>query len=78
MLDVLGQDFIRTALAALKDRYHLFRAAVFWHERWETEDGTFANLRVNSSPESLAAYRAGVADSYWLDQPQFRPKPIQP
>ncbi len=71
-------EFIRTALAALKDRYRLFRAAVFWHERWETEEGTFANLRVNSSPESLAAYRAGVADSYWLDRPQFRPKPVQP
>ena len=67
-------DFIRTALASLQDRYPLFRAAVFWHERWETEAGTFSNLRVNSSPESLAAYREGVADPWWLDKPQFRPR----
>ncbi len=69
-------DFIRTAFASLKERYPLFRAAVFWHERWETEAGTFSNLRVNSSPESLAAYREGVADPWWLDKPQFRPKVV--
>ena len=67
-------DFIRTAFAALKDQYRLFRAAVFWHERWETEAGTFSNLRVNSSPESLAAYREGVADPWWLDKPLFKPE----
>ena len=49
------------AFPALKDLYPLFRAAVFWHERWETEEGTYANLRVNSSPASLAAYREGIA-----------------
>ncbi len=70
--------FIRTAFTALKDSYPLFRAAVFWHERWETQEGTYANLRVNSSPASLAAYREGVADPYWLDRPQFRPKAASP
>ncbi len=71
-------QFIRTAFSALKDSYRLFRAAVFWHERWETQEGTYANLRVNSSPASLAAYREGVADPYWLDRPQFRPKAASP
>lgn len=71
-------EFIRTAFKALKDSYPLFRAAVFWHERWETQEGTYANLRVNSSPASLAAYREGVADPYWLDRPQFRPKAASP
>jgi len=71
-------DFIRSAFPALKDPYRLFRAAVFWHERWETEEGTFANLRVNSSPASLEAYREGVADPYWLDRPQFKPRAASP
>ena len=71
-------EFIRAAFPALKDLYPLFRAAVFWHERWETEEGTYANLRVNSSPESLAAYREGVADPYWLDRPQFQPRADSP
>jgi hypothetical protein len=71
-------DFIRAAFPALKDAYRLFRAAVFWHERWETEEGTFANLRVNSSPGALEAYREGVADPYWLDRPQFRPRAASP
>ena len=49
-----------------------------WHERWETEEGTYANLRVNSSPESLAAYREGVADPYWLDRPRSQPRAASP
>ena len=44
----------------------------------ETEEGTYANLRVNSSPASLAAYREGVADPYWLDRPQFQPRAVSP
>jgi len=64
--------FIRQGLADLKDRYPRVRGAVYWHERWENSDGSFSNLRVNSSPDALAAYRSGVADPYWIDRPQFR------
>jgi hypothetical protein len=42
---------------------------VYWHERWENDDGSFSNLRVNSSPETLDAYRKGVADPHWLADP---------
>lgn len=41
------------------------RGAVFWHERWQNGDGTYSNLRVNASSESLEAYRKGVADPFW-------------
>lgn len=70
--------FIRTAFTSLKDQYRLFRAAVFWHERWENESGGYSNLRVNSSPESLAAYREGVADPWWLARPRFRSRLSSP
>jgi hypothetical protein len=34
-----------------------FKAALYWHERWQNADGSYSNLRVNSSVESLNAYR---------------------
>jgi len=68
-------EFISQGLQELKGRYPRVKAAVYWHERWENPDGSFSNLRVNSSPEALAAYRAGIADPYWIAWPQFRPRP---
>lgn len=41
------------------------KAAIFWHERWQNEDGTYSNLRVNSSPAALAAFRKGIARPEW-------------
>jgi len=64
--------FIKEALETMK-KYPRLKAAVFWHERWQNEDDTYSNLRVNSSPEALAAFRAGVADSYWLGEPILKP-----
>jgi hypothetical protein len=47
------------------------RAAVFWHERWQNDDQSISNLRVNSSFEALEAYRWGIADPFWLSRPLF-------
>jgi len=66
-------QFLRQALNDMRGRYQRVRAAVYWHERWENEDGSFSNLHVNSSPAALRGYRTGLADPYWLDRPQFRP-----
>ena len=67
-------EFITNAFSDLRMKYQRVRAAVYWHERWENEDGTYSNLRVNSSPEALKAYRGGGADSFWIDQPRFQPR----
>ncbi|MDD2463650.1 MAG: glycosyl hydrolase [Desulfobulbus sp.] len=67
--------FIGKAFTLIPTQYPRVRLAVFWHERWENSDGSFSNLRAHSSPESLDAYRKGVADPYWIDQPKFAPKP---
>ena len=65
-------EFIATALRELpSSRYKRVRLAVYWHERWENKDGSFSNLRVNSSPESLNAYRKGIASPSWIGRPQF-------
>ena len=65
-------EFITQAFTGLQTRYQRVKGAVFWHERWENKDGSYSNLRVNSSPEALDAYRDGVAAPYWIDRPQFQ------
>ena len=70
--------FIATALRDLPSKYPRVRLAVYWHERWENKDGGFSNLRVNSSPEALAAYRAGIASPLWIGRPQFTRRTANP
>ena len=69
-------EFIKEAFAEMKTRPRL-KAAIFWHERWENEEGYFSNLHVNSSPEALEAYRQGVADPFWLGRPILKVIPSQ-
>src|SRR5262249_36963039 len=66
-------EWIRQAFGAMKDpKYSRLKAMVFWHERWQNEDTSYSNLRVNSSPEALRAYRDGIADPYWIDRPIWK------
>jgi len=68
-------DWIRDGFRAMKDpKYPNIKACVFWHERWQNDDGRYSNLRVNSTPESLEAYRKGVADPIYLDKPIYHAK----
>ena len=53
-------------LELFRTRYPRIKAALYWHERWQNADGSYSNLRVNSSVESLNAYREGVAHPDWL------------
>ena len=69
---VPGEDkgaWIASAFTQMSSRHPRLKAAVFWHERWANEDGTYSNLRVNSSLGSLKAYHDGVANPFWLGRP---------
>jgi hypothetical protein len=66
-------EWIKKAFIDFQERFSQVKAAVFWHERWQNPDESYSNLRVNSSPESLAAYREGVRAPYWIGRPLFRP-----
>jgi hypothetical protein len=66
--------WLSEALSLLKSRYTRVKGAVYWHERWPNPDGTYSNLRINSSPEALVAYRQGLADPFWLGRPQYLPR----
>ena len=68
-------DFLRDGLRWMRDpRFANLKACVYWHERWQNEDGRYSNLRVNSTPESLAAFREGIANPYYLGSPIFTKK----
>lgn len=65
--------WIATGLEHMSTQFPRLRAAVFWHERWQnTNTMLYSNLRVNSSPAALEAYRKGVAQPFWLAEPQYR------
>jgi hypothetical protein len=42
-----------------------------WSERWKNGNGTRSDLRVNSSPGALGAYRAAIADPAVVSSPSF-------
>ncbi|PIU30937.1 MAG: beta-mannanase [Syntrophobacteraceae bacterium CG07_land_8_20_14_0_80_61_8] len=65
-------QWLRDAFTAFADQYPRIKGAVYWHERWQNEDDTYSNLRVNSSPESLQVFREGLAHPYWVTQPLYR------
>jgi beta-mannanase len=64
--------FLAEAFGRMKKEYPRLKAAIYWHERWEQVDDLYSNLRIDSSPNSLAAYRTGMQDPFWLGRPQFR------
>jgi len=53
-------------------KYPRLKAAIFWHERWQNNDGSYSNLRVNSSRASLKAYRDNVANPFWIGRPVWK------
>ncbi|MBE2204199.1 MAG: beta-mannanase [Chthoniobacterales bacterium] len=64
--------WIREALT-LTPKHPRIKAAIFWHERWQNEDGTYSNLRANSSPSALEAFRKGIARPEWVGSPRGGP-----
>lgn len=65
-------EWISAAVGSIRDgRYPRIRAISYWHERWENSNGTFSDLRINSSPGALAAYIEAVADPVFVADSVF-------
>jgi beta-mannanase len=64
-------DWIRDAFSAMKTGYPRIKAAVYWHERWQNENETISNLKINSTPETLSAFQTAAADPHWLTAPRM-------
>lgn len=43
----------------------------YWSEKWTNASGKLSDLRVQSSPGALAAYRAAIADPFYVTTPTF-------
>src|SRR5215472_15984922 len=67
-------EWIKQALQLFRT-FPRVKAAIYWHERWQNADGSYSNLHVNSSVESLNAYRSGVASPGWLGDPILQALP---
>ncbi len=65
--------WIKEGLELFRTRYPQLKAAIYWDERWQNEDGSYSNLRVNSSVEALNAYREGVAHPDWIGDLILKP-----
>jgi hypothetical protein len=65
-------QWITDAFQIMKTRFRRLKAAVFWSERWENDDGTYSDLRVTSSAQALRAYRLGISELFWLSRPIYQ------
>ena len=52
------------------EKYPRIKALSYWHSFWVNEDGSVSNMRLDSSPEALNAYKEAISNSY------FTPKVI--
>ena len=66
-------EWIRDALISLKDGdYPEVKAISYWHSRWENDNGTISNLRLDSSLDVLNAYKSIIKSDVFLEKPEFK------
>ncbi len=66
-------EWLADGFSHMESKFPRVRAAIYWHERWQnTKDYLYSNMKVNSSPGALAAYRRGVTPAYWFGVPILR------
>lgn len=65
-------SWIRSALDSLKaGRYSRIKSVCYWHSKFANLDGSISNMRLDSSPEVVATYRAEIVDPFFVSTPQF-------
>ncbi len=65
-------EWIRNALTSLiNGDWPSVKAISYWHSSWEEDDGTITNLRLDSSPDVLEAYRSLIKNEIFIDTPIF-------
>lgn len=59
--------WVQSALyTVMLPEYNRIKAVGWWHSTWWNTDGTISALQIDSSPESLIAYKEGIAFSNFL------------
>jgi len=55
----------------IEGRYPRLKAISWWNEKWQNDDNSWSDLTVNSSTQSLDAYKIGVTNSIFITSPVF-------
>lgn len=64
--------WLKDAFAALSSgKYPRLAALSYWHENFTETDGRLNDLKIDSSPSALKAYRSGAADGAYAAEPKF-------
>jgi hypothetical protein len=68
--------WITDAIGAVRaGRYPRIKALSYWNEAWGGRDGQRVDLRANSSPAAVAAYREAIADPFFVTKLEFGVEP---
>jgi len=59
-------SWYKQALNDIESKYDLVKIAIVYNEKWENADGSWSDLRINSSPEALEAYKNGISPDYFI------------
>ena len=59
-------EWYLNAFNILQTKYTKIRIAIIYHDKWENADGSWSDLRINSSPEALRAFQEGISSSYFI------------
>jgi hypothetical protein len=64
--------WIKEGLDSLKaERYPRIKGISYWHSKFKNADETYSNMRLDSSPDVLQAYKNEVADPFFVPTIQF-------
>lgn len=65
-------EWVAQALQSILDgRYPRIQAISYWHSNWENNDGSMSRLRLDSSAESLQAYKQAIKNAAFITSLQF-------
>ncbi|MCX6163794.1 MAG: beta-mannanase, partial [Ignavibacteriae bacterium] len=66
-------EWIKSFFELMKsEKYSRIKGISYWHSKWENEDETISNMRLDSSPESIKAYRDAITDKFFQPKIQFK------
>jgi len=54
-----------------KEKYSRIKAVSWWSECWQNEDESWSDLRINSSQNSLEAYKKAIKDESFITKPNY-------
>jgi hypothetical protein len=60
-------EWIKAFFELIKsEKYSRIKGISYWHSRWENEDGSYSNMRLDSSPEALKVYQDAISDKFFM------------